>query len=71
MSLPYIKVKRDGKVLSVKTEELVIGDVVLIEAGDYVPADMRIIVNHSLRVEESALTGESVAVDKKEEKNYI
>ena len=68
MSLPYIKVKRDGKVLSVKTEELVIGDVVLIEAGDYVPADMRIIVNHSLRVEESALTGESVAVDKKEEK---
>ena len=68
MSLPYIKVKRDGKVLSVKTEELVIGDVVLVEAGDYIPADMRIIVNHSLRVEESALTGESIAVDKQEEK---
>lgn len=68
MSLPYIKVKRNGKVLSLKTEELVLGDIVLLEAGDYVPADMRIIVNHSLRVEESALTGESVAVDKKEEK---
>lgn len=67
MSLPYIKVKRNGKVLSVKTEELVVGDVVLLEAGDYVPADMRIISNHSLRVEESALTGESVAVDKQEE----
>ena len=68
MSLPYIKVKRNGKVLSVKTEELVIGDIVLIEAGDYIPADMRIITNHSLRVEESALTGESVAVDKQENK---
>lgn len=68
MSLPYIKVKRNGKVLSVKTEELVVGDVVLIEAGDYIPADMRIITNHSLRVEESALTGESVAVDKQENK---
>ncbi len=67
MSLPYIKVKRNGSVLSVKTEELVVGDIVLIEAGDYVPADMRIIENHSLRVEESALTGESVPVDKQEE----
>lgn len=64
MSLPYIKVKRDNKVISIKTEELVIGDIVLLEAGDSVPADMRIIENHSLRVEESALTGESVAVDK-------
>ncbi len=67
MSLPYIKVKRNGSVLSVKTEELVVGDIVLLEAGDYVPADMRIIGNHSLRVEESALTGESVPVDKQEE----
>lgn len=66
MSLPYIKVKRDGKIESVKTEELVIGDVVLLEAGDSVPADLRIIENHSLRVEEAALTGESVPVDKQE-----
>ncbi len=64
MSLPYIKVRRNGIVSSVKTEELVIGDIVLLEAGDYVPADMRIIESHSLRVEESALTGESLPVDK-------
>lgn len=66
MSLPYIKVKRNGKVESVKTEELVVGDIVLLEAGDSVPADLRIIENHSLRVEEAALTGESVPVDKQE-----
>ena len=68
MSLPYIKVRRGGKVESVKTEELVIGDIVLVEAGDSIPADMRITVNHSLRVEEAALTGESVPVDKRVEK---
>ncbi len=67
MSLPYIKVRRKNKVESVKTEELVCGDICLIEAGDSIPADMRIIENHSLRVEESALTGESVSVDKKVE----
>ncbi len=64
MSLPYIKVRRDNTILSVKTEELVVGDIVILEAGDYIPADMRIIENHSLRIEESALTGESVPVDK-------
>ena len=64
MSLPYIKVKRDGIVQSIKTEELVVGDIVLIEAGDFVPADMRIIANSSLRVEEAALTGESLPIDK-------
>ncbi len=64
MSLPYIKVKRNSVVESVKTEEIVVGDIVLLEAGDSVPADLRIIENHSLRVEEAALTGESVPVDK-------
>ncbi|MEG2348674.1 MAG: cation-translocating P-type ATPase [Clostridia bacterium] len=64
MSLPYIKVRREGNIISIKTEDLVIGDIVVLEAGDTVPADMRIIKNHSLRVEESALTGESVPVDK-------
>lgn len=64
MSLPYIKVKRDNKVLSIKTEELVVGDIVLIEAGDTIPADMRIIISHSLKVEEAALTGESVPEEK-------
>lgn len=64
MSAPYIKVKRNGNIQNIKTEELVLGDIVLIEAGDFVPADMRIIVNNSIRVEEAALTGESLPVDK-------
>ncbi|MBR5228076.1 MAG: cation-translocating P-type ATPase [Clostridia bacterium] len=64
MSLPYINVRRNGKIIKVKTEELVVGDIVLIEAGDYVPADMRIIKNNSLRVEEAALTGESLPINK-------
>jgi Ca2+-transporting ATPase len=65
MAVPYIKVRRENHIFSIKAEELVIGDIVLLEAGDYVPADMRIILNHSLRVEESAITGESIPVDKK------
>ena len=67
MSLPYIKVKRNGTTESVKTEELVVGDIVILEAGDYIPADLRIIESHSLRVEEAALTGESEPVDKVED----
>ena len=64
MSLPYIKVRRNGKVESIKTEELVEGDIVLIEAGDFVPADMRIIESNSIRVEEASLTGESLPMSK-------
>lgn len=64
MSLPYIKVRRNGKVESIKTEDLVVGDIVLIEAGDFVPADMRIIESNSIKVEEASLTGESLPVSK-------
>lgn len=64
MSLPYIKVRRNGKIESIKTEELVVGDIVLIEAGDFVPADMRLIECNSIRVEEASLTGESLPVSK-------
>ena len=64
MSLPYIKVRRNGVIQSIKTEELVVGDVVLIEAGDFVPADIRITESNSLRVEEASLTGESLPVSK-------
>ena len=64
MSLPYIKVRRNGKIEAIKTEELVVGDIVLIEAGDFVPADLRIIECNSIRVEESSLTGESLPVSK-------
>ena len=66
MSLPYIKVRRNGEVMSVKTEELVVGDICLVEAGDFVPADMRIIENNSLRADEAALTGESVPANKQD-----
>ena len=60
------KVIRDGKQLTVKSEELVVGDIIVLEAGDAVPADARIIECASLKIEEAALTGESVPVDKKD-----
>lgn len=58
------KVLRDGKVVTLKSDELVPGDVVLLEAGDAVPADGRIIEAASLKIEEAALTGESVPANK-------
>ena len=64
MSAASSRVLRDGKLCVVKSEELVVGDVVLLEAGDAVPADGRLLEAVSLQVEESALTGESVAVNK-------
>lgn len=64
MSASTSKVMRDGRIVHVKSEELVVGDVVLLEAGDAVPADGRLIGCFSLKVEEAALTGESVPVDK-------
>jgi len=64
MSKPYANVVRDGVVVSTKRENIVPGDLVELEAGDYVPADLRLIHCASLKVQESALTGESVAVEK-------
>ena len=64
MSAATSKVLRDGQIQIVHSEDLVIGDVVLLEAGDAVPADGRLIENASLKVEEAALTGESVPVTK-------
>ncbi len=61
------KVLRDGKIVIVKSEELVLGDVIILEAGDAVPADARIIECASMKVEEAALTGESVPVIKQAE----
>ncbi len=61
------KVFRDGQVKVIKSEDLVVGDVILLEAGDAVPADARLIECHSLKAEESALTGESVPVNKTDE----
>lgn len=64
MSAATSKVLRDGRIITVHSEELVVGDIVLLEAGDAVPADGRIIDNASLKIEEAALTGESVPVSK-------
>ena len=64
MSAATSRVLRDGKIVSVHSEDLVVGDVVLLEAGDAVPADGRLIENASLKIEEAALTGESVPVTK-------
>ena len=64
MTAAMSKVKRDGKVISIKSEDLTIGDIVVLEAGDMVPADCRVIESHSLKIDESAITGESVAVNK-------
>lgn len=64
MAAATSKVMRDGRIIQIKSEELVIGDVVLLEAGDAVPADGRLISCFSLKVEEAALTGESVPVEK-------
>ena len=62
MSAATSKVLRDGKIVSVHSEELVPGDVILLEAGDAVPADGRLLSSASLKIEEAALTGESVPV---------
>ncbi len=67
MSAATSKVLRDGKIKHVAGEDLVVGDVVLLEAGDAVPADGRIIDCASLKIEEAALTGESVPVSKTSE----
>jgi len=61
---PYAKVVRNGEVIKVKTYELVIGDIVLLEAGDVVPADLRLFEVASLMIEEASLTGESVPSEK-------
>lgn len=64
MSSPEARVRRNGSVESVKSTELVPGDIILFEAGDVVPADVRFIEANSLKIEEAALTGESVPVEK-------
>ena len=62
MTAPTCKVKRDGKICTIKSEQIVPGDIVLLEAGNYVPADCRLISSSNLKIEESSLTGETVPV---------
>ena len=64
MNKPFAKVIRDGEVMKIKCEDLVVGDLVVLEAGDVVPADIRLISSNSLKIEEATLTGESVPAEK-------
>lgn len=64
MASPHAKVLRDGQVVEIGSQEVVPGDVVILEAGDYIPADLRLVESVNLKVDEAALTGESVPVEK-------
>ncbi|TDT51118.1 calcium-transporting P-type ATPase, PMR1-type [Fonticella tunisiensis] len=67
MAAPLAHVIRDGKSAEIPAREVVPGDIVVLEAGKYVPADLRLIEASNLKIEESSLTGESVPVDKSDE----
>ncbi len=62
MTAPMAKVRREGKIVTIPGKEVVPGDVILLETGNYVPADARLISSSNLKVEESSLTGETVPV---------
>ncbi len=64
LSAPKTIVKRDGELKEVSSEDIVPGDIIIIDAGRYIPCDLRLIETANLKIEESALTGESVPVDK-------
>ncbi len=68
LAKPLVRAIRDGNLIEISSSELVPGDIVLIENGNIIPADCRIIEGHNLRVQESALTGESLAVNKRSNK---
>ncbi|MGG7057157.1 calcium-translocating P-type ATPase, PMCA-type [Clostridium nigeriense] len=64
MSTPKALVRRDGNVIEIPSEEVVVGDIIVIDAGRYIPADLRLIETANLKIEESAFTGESVPAEK-------
>ena len=64
MSAPTATVRRDGKIVELKAEDLVVGDIVILEEGRTVPADLRLLAAHSMKADESSLTGESVPAEK-------
>ncbi|WP_405075933.1 cation-translocating P-type ATPase [Ligilactobacillus acidipiscis] len=64
MTTPYTRVRRAGQIQQIQSNNVTLGDIILLEAGNVVPADARIIEAHNLKIEESALTGESVPTEK-------
>ena len=71
LSSPSALVRRNGLVKEVPVEEVVLGDVVILEAGHYIPADVKLITSHTLRVDESLLTGESLAAQKDAQVEFL
>lgn len=67
LAVPRVRVRRDGEVREISAKELVPGDIVLLEAGNAIPADLRLVESVNLRIQEAALTGESEAVEKENE----
>ena len=64
LAAPISKVVRNGQVVEIPSREVIVGDILVLEAGDYISADGRVIENNSLQINESSLTGESLAIDK-------
>ncbi|MER1985869.1 MAG: cation-translocating P-type ATPase [Solibacillus sp.] len=64
LSAPVSKVKRNGEVIEIPSREVIVGDLLILEAGDFISADGRMIESYSLQINESSLTGESLAIDK-------
>lgn len=64
MAAPIAKVLRNGQIVEIPSREVVVGDILVLDAGDYISADGRILESHSLQINESSLTGESLAIDK-------
>jgi len=64
LSAPISKVIRNGQVVEIPSREVIVGDILVLEAGDYISADGRMIENNGVQINESSLTGESVAIDK-------
>lgn len=70
MASPMAKVYRDGKYIQIPSAEIVVGDIVELETGDIIPADLRLIDSYNLKIDEASLTGESVPVEKFADKVY-
>lgn len=70
MTSPHSQVYRQGRLVTIPTKDLVPGDIVVLETGDIIPADLRLIESYNLKIEEAALTGESIAVDKEADIKY-
>ena len=69
LSTPKAVVKRDKEIIEIPSEDVVVGDIVIIDAGRYIPADLRLVESANLKIEESAFTGESVPAEK--DANYL